>query len=157
MADVHGFEDLLLVESGPVADLGDAGGASQLLGEVIGSAHHREVALLERAWRTDAPRAVPEVTLQLAQDRDPGERHEGPFPARVEPVDGVEEADPGDLDEVLEALPPGPNLTDQADGEPVVMGEKLAADPWITTGCVLDEPPCWWPSETARWWPVSAQ
>ena len=53
----------------------------------------------------------------------------------------MEEADAGDLEEVLERVPPGPHRAHQADGEAVVMGEELTAEPWITTGGVLNELP----------------
>jgi hypothetical protein len=39
--------------------------------------------------------------LELSLDRHPGERREGSASSGVEPVDGLQEGEAGDLDEVL--------------------------------------------------------
>jgi len=44
------------------------------------------------------------VPLQLTGDGDPGEEGEGSAERRVEPVDGVEEADTGHLHQVVDRL-----------------------------------------------------
>src|SRR5581483_4839514 len=47
-----------------------------------------------------------EVSLQLADDRRRGEGRELEAPARIEALDGLEQAEEGDLDEVLDGLAP---------------------------------------------------
>ena len=60
------------------------------------------------SWRprgqAHVPDVVAEVTPELAEDRRHGERGEPTPVARVEPVDGLHEAESGDLDQVVERL-----------------------------------------------------
>ena len=59
---------------------------------------------MHAARHADGPATVPEVPLQLAEDRGRGERRELEAPTRVEALDGLEQADQRDLDEVVALL-----------------------------------------------------
>src|SRR5262249_29445966 len=76
--------------------------------------HHRDqaadlqVQLLACARHPYAPALVPEMTLDLAEDRRHGVVDERRLAVRVEAVDRLDETDRADLDEVVEAFaPPG--------------------------------------------------
>ena len=56
------------------------------------------------ARHADGPATIPEMALQLAEDRGGGKRRELEAPARIEALDGLEQADEGDLDEVVALL-----------------------------------------------------
>ena len=60
--------------------------------------------LLQVARDADRPALVAEVTLELAQDRGHRERGEGGRPVRLEPVDRLQQAQRGDLHEVVQRL-----------------------------------------------------
>ena len=60
--------------------------------------------LLEPARHPDRPALVAEVALDLADDRRRGVRRELHAALGVEPVDRLDQADGGDLDEVVERL-----------------------------------------------------
>ena len=60
--------------------------------------------LLEPPRHPDRPALVAEVALDLADDRRGGVRRELDAALGVEPVDGLEQADRADLDQVLERL-----------------------------------------------------
>ena len=69
---------------------------------------HPQTQLLERTRHPDRPGLVPEVALQLAQDRRRGVRGEADLAGRIEPIDRAQQADVGDLVQVLDGLaPPG--------------------------------------------------
>src|SRR5690606_39319004 len=55
---------------------------------------------LEAARDAERPRAVPEVASQLAPDGGDGVRQEATADRRLVPVDGLDQADDGDLDQV---------------------------------------------------------
>ena len=69
--------------------LGDGGGAAELLGEVGGRRRDRQPQLLEPARHPDRPAAVPEVPLDLADDGRGRVRRELHAAVGVEAVDAL--------------------------------------------------------------------
>jgi len=88
----------------------------------------REAEVLQAPRDAHGPAAVAEMPPDLPQDRRDGERGEA-APLRVEPVDGVEQADRADLDEVVVGLP----ATPEALGE-VVDERKLVLHHLLSEG-----------------------
>src|SRR5205807_2035348 len=64
----------------------------------------RQRPLLEIAGDVDRPALVAEVALELADDRGSGEAREFLAAPRLESLDGVQQPDRGDLDEVIQWL-----------------------------------------------------
>ena len=73
------------------------------------------------------PDAVAEVALQLAEDRRRGEGGEGDAALGVEAVDRVEQAEVGDLEQVVEGLAGAAVAQGQALGEGHVAPHQLLA------------------------------
>ncbi len=90
----------------PIAPASSAGGggAAQRLGQLGGRGADLHPQLLQPPRHPDGPALVAEVALDLADDR--GRRVGGELHAAigVEAVDGLDEPDRADLDEVLEGL-----------------------------------------------------
>jgi len=61
---------------------------------------------LQRAWDSDRPATVPEMALQLAGDRHGSEGRELDPSLRIEPVDRIQQAEVGHLDQILDGFPP---------------------------------------------------
>src|SRR5262249_9737342 len=104
-ARLHAFEDVLLAHTGPSRDLGRGRGAAELLGQRGHGAVELEVGLLHASRHPHRPAAVAEVALQLAEDGRCRERRELEAPFGLEALDGLQEADEGDLAQVVERLP----------------------------------------------------
>jgi hypothetical protein len=67
---------------------------------------------------------VPKVALQFTRDGRSGEGAERPFSTGVEPVEGQDESDAGDLNEVGRIFRPAGEPPGQADGERIVVGQQ---------------------------------
>ena len=78
--------------------------AAELARELLGDAVDADRHLLQVARDADGPALVAEVALELAEDGGHRERGEGGRPVRLEPVDRLQQAQRGDLDEVVERL-----------------------------------------------------
>ena len=89
-----------------LGDLAGPGCAAQPDRQRLDGPPDRDLGVLQAAGHAQGPRAVPEVPLDLTGDGGHGEAEEVGAPARVEPVEGAEQADRRDLLEVLAALPP---------------------------------------------------
>ena len=100
----HRLEHGLFGHPGPLRDLGRRRRPPVLLAECRHDPAELEVQLLHAARHADGPATIAEVPLQLAEDRRGGERRELQAPIRVEALDGLEQADQGDLDEVVALL-----------------------------------------------------
>src|SRR6202035_3310613 len=85
-------------------DLGDGGLAPQLVAELLARTHGAHVVLLETTGHADGPGAVAEVALDLADDRRGREGAELVLQRRVEPLDGLDQAEEADLLDVLLGL-----------------------------------------------------
>ena len=72
--------------------------------ELLGGRAERQPQLLQPARDPDRPALVPEVPLDLADDRRGGVRGELDAAVEVEAVDRLDQADRADLDEVVERL-----------------------------------------------------
>ena len=79
--------------------------AAELARHLVGHAVDLDRQLLEVARHPHRPALVAEVALDLAEDRGNRERRERRLARRVEAVDRLEQAERGDLDEVVERLP----------------------------------------------------
>jgi hypothetical protein len=141
VARFDGLQHLFLGHRGGLGDLADGGRPAQLLGENADDAAEAQVELLDPPGHPDRPPLVPEVALQLADDRRGGVGRELEAPVRVEPVDRLQQAQGGDLDQVVERLaavgePPGQIL-----GQPHVGGDEVVAQGAVARLGVLVELP----------------
>ena len=85
--------------------------------------------LLQVARHADRPRAVAEVALELAEDRRHGVARERDLARGVEAVDRLDQAERGDLDEVVERLVGALVAAGELAGErQEALGELLARD-----------------------------
>jgi hypothetical protein len=103
-ARLHRFEDIFRLQLELFGNLVDGRLATQpglqsLRGD-IGALHR----FLEPARDLDRPALVPEVALDFANDRGRGEGRKLQAALRLEALDGCEQADVADLDDVLERL-----------------------------------------------------
>jgi hypothetical protein len=73
------------------------------------------------------PRAIPVVAAQLTHDGRRGIRGELDLTARIEAIERLEEADPGDLEKVVEWLAPLGVASGQGSHEPAVALDELLA------------------------------
>ena len=125
-------EDLLEAEAGGVAELCGGGGASERLGEAFGLAREFEAEVLQAAWDVQRPGLVAEVAFELAQDGGDGEARELGAVAGFEAVDRFDQADRGDLDEVVERFVAVAVAAGQAPRERQVTLDQLVTQPRIT-------------------------
>src|SRR5207237_530444 len=138
-AGFHRLEDLVDRHLGPLGDLGDGGGAAQLLRQVVDHRPHPQVQLLHPAGNPHGPALVAEVALQLTDDRRGGERRELQPPARIEPLDGLQQPEEGDLDEVLDRLAPVLESAGEVLGQADLRGDDLVAQRLVAALAVLLE------------------
>ena len=80
--------------------VGDGGGAAELLGQLVAAGVDLQPQLLQPARYPHAPALVAEVPLQLAEDGRQRVRAEVGRQVRVEPVHGLEQAHGRDLGQV---------------------------------------------------------
>src|SRR3954468_16619317 len=85
-------------------ELGDGGGTAEGLRELAGRLGQRQLELLEAPRNADRPTLVPEMPLDLADDRRSGVGRELDTAFEVEPVDRLDQTDRGDLNQVVERL-----------------------------------------------------
>src|SRR5215471_11572780 len=109
-------------------DLRDGGCPALALGEVADGLGQRQLQLLESARHPHRPSLVAEVTLDLAHDggcRVGGELHP---PLEVEPVDRFDQADGGDLGQVVQPFAPVAEPPSQVFDQRKVQLDQFAAD-----------------------------
>src|SRR5581483_2275519 len=99
--------------------------------QVVDRPDHQQIALLQPAGRTNPPGAIPQMALELTDDRLFGEDHERPLTTRIEAVDGMDERQPSHLDKVLSRLPARRERPSEAHGEAVVVVDQLTSEPGI--------------------------
>ncbi len=97
----------------------------------------REAELLQVARRAHVPGRVAEVAAQLAEDRRDRVGREREPALRVPAVHRLDQADRGDLDEVIERLARSPVAQGERAGERHVALDQLLAGPLVA---LLDEP-----------------
>src|SRR5205814_2223104 len=102
---LESLEHVLNREVGRGGHLTRLRGPAELRRETVRACVHLEDALLQRPRDSRRPAVVAEVALQLSEDAWDGEARERDPARRVEPVDGLDQADARDLQEVLERLP----------------------------------------------------
>ncbi|GGX77213.1 hypothetical protein GCM10010515_51360 [Streptomyces fructofermentans] len=96
-----GLVDLFLGQAHQLGQFGDGGGAAEPAPQFLGGLGERDPGLLEAPGDVDGPGRVAEEPLDLADYVGDGEGGELDFAGEVEPVDGLDEADGADLDDVL--------------------------------------------------------
>ena len=101
---VERVDHLFLVGAGRLGELGDGRRAAQLGRQLVEHAREADAQLLEAARDVHRPRLVAEVPPDLADDRRHGVARELDAAVDVEPVDGLDQPERADLDEVLERL-----------------------------------------------------
>ena len=112
----------------PLGDLADRGRALQLLGQLGDRFLDLGHAVVQAARHPHGPDPVAEVAFELAEDGRRGEGAEGDAAVGVEAVDGVDQGEAGDLQEVVEGLAGAPVAARQAFGEVDVPAHQLLAD-----------------------------
>ena len=110
-----------------LGDLGYRRRALELVAELRDRALDRADALLEAARHPQRPDAVAEVAAQLAEDRRPGEGRERDAALGVEALERRDEAEAGDLDQVLARLDPAAVAHREAAGEGQEAADELLA------------------------------
>ena len=104
VARLDALHDLLDRAADALGELARGGGAAQRLGELGGRRADLHPQLLEPPRHPDRPALVAEVALDLADDRRRRVRRELDAARRLEAVDGLDQPDRADLDQVLERL-----------------------------------------------------
>jgi hypothetical protein len=97
-------ECLLLGGAELLRELGDRRRASEPRRQLVGRGRELERALLDPAGNVDRPAAVAEVALELTEHRRRGKTREGEAAVGIEALNRFEQADVGDLNEVVERL-----------------------------------------------------
>src|SRR5829696_5652398 len=133
------LEHLLERRPGPLADFGRRGRATQLARHLLADAVDLDGQLLEVAGDAHGPALVPEVPLELAQDGRDRERGERGLAGGIEPVDGLQEAERRDLDEVVELLATALVAARELAGERQEALHELLAGGRIVVAVVADQ------------------
>ena len=137
---LHHLEHVGLLQPEALGDLADRGRALQFFGQLGDRFVDFGHAVVEPAGHPHGPDPVAEVALQLAEDRRRGEGGEGDAALGVEAVDGVEQAQVGDLEQVVEGLAGAAVAQRQALGEGHVAADQLFAHGGLAvTGEALPE------------------
>ncbi|GAA3070056.1 hypothetical protein GCM10020254_12310 [Streptomyces goshikiensis] len=104
------LDDLFVREAEVPGEVGDGRRTVEPDGQLLLRLRDVDAELLEAARDADGPGGVAEVPLDLACDVRHGEGGELVLAGRVEPVDGLDQADGADLDDVLDvaSVTPGP-------------------------------------------------
>ena len=104
VAGLDALDDVVHRAADAGGQLGRRRRPAQRLGELRGGAADLHPQLLQPPRHPDRPALVAEVALDLADDRRGGVRRELDAAVGVEAVDGLDQPDGADLDEVLERL-----------------------------------------------------
>src|SRR5437588_72012 len=138
-AGLHRLQHRLLGNPGALCDLARRRRAPLLLAERRDDAAQLEVELLHTTRHTDRPSAVPEVPLQLAEDRRGGERGELESPIGVETFDRLEQAHQRNLHEVVARLAPIRKAAREEVRERGVLLDELVANAPVAGAAVEAE------------------
>ena len=110
-----------------LGQLRHASATGRALGQLVGGPAQPQVGLLGRPGHPHRPRVVPEVALDLAFDRAPGERRERHVAVGLEAVDGLDEGQEGDLAEVVVARAAPAEAPGDVSGQTHVALDELVA------------------------------
>ena len=111
----------------PRGEVGDGRLAAELAPQRLARLLERQAELLQVARRAHVPGRVAEVAAQLAEDRRHGVGREREPALGVPAVDGLDEADGRDLDQVVERLARAPVAQRERAGERHVALDQLLA------------------------------
>ena len=125
------LDDLLGLALEPLGEVGDGRLAAELAPQRLARLLERQAELLQVARRAHVPGRVAEVAPQLAEDRRHGVGREREPALRVPAVDGLDEADGGDLDQVVERLAGAPVAQRERAGERHVALDQLLARAFV--------------------------
>jgi hypothetical protein len=103
---------------------------AQGLGEILPGHLHVEEPVLDPSRHSDLPAVVPEMPLQLSQDRRGGEGRERDAPGRIEALERFEEPHQRHLHEVFERLSPAA----EPPGQSAAHGEVVLHQPFQDLG-----------------------
>ena len=131
-AALQRLDHFLLAHPCRRCQLGDGRGTAQLHGELLDHPVQTDVQVLKGPRHLDRPALVAEVALDLAQDGRGGIRGELHPSAEIEAIDGLDEPDGADLDEVLHRLAARSEATGQALDQRKVAGDELFAREDVT-------------------------
>jgi hypothetical protein len=111
----HGIGHGVRIDAQPTGDLVAPRRSPESLFEQGTRRAHVVAPVLTAARDAHLPAEVSEVPTELAEDGRHGERRELGAAARIEPLDGLDQADPSDLEEIVVRLapadvPPGASL-----------------------------------------------
>ena len=135
------LEHLLGGDADRLGDLGRGGRAAELAAHLVADAVDLDRELLEVARHAHRPALVAEVALELAQDRRHGERGERGLALRVEAVDRLQQAERGDLHEVVERLAAALVAPGELAGERQEALDQRIARGRVAAVVVLDQQP----------------
>jgi hypothetical protein len=90
---------------GALGDLSDRRRPAQRRGQFVDHRADRRVQVLASAWHVHRPGLVAKMPAQLAHDRRHRECAEHHPASRVEPIDGLDQANQSRLDQVVPGLP----------------------------------------------------
>jgi hypothetical protein len=137
LGGMHRLQHLLLGGLDPLGDLANRWGVTELGRQLGRCPLDPEDPLLDVARHMHRPATVPEMALELAENRGDGESREGSATLGIEPIDRLDEPNARNLDQVVEWLgssrvpgrqPPGERHepVDQllSDGRRAVLGES---------------------------------
>ena len=99
-----GLQDLLGGGADLLGELGHRRRAAELAAQFVADPLDADGQLLEVARDADRPALVAEVPLELTEDGRHGERRERGLAGGIEAVDGLQQSERSDLDEVVELL-----------------------------------------------------
>ncbi|GAA2436034.1 hypothetical protein GCM10010405_18960 [Streptomyces macrosporus] len=115
------LDDLLHRHAHELGQLLGGGGAAQPAAQFLVGPGQFDAQFLEAARNAHGPAGVPEEALDLPDDVGDGERGELHLPVQVEPVDGLDQPDGADLDDVVHRLGPvaetGRDVVDEGEVE----------------------------------------
>src|SRR3954469_1681413 len=137
--ELEAGEHALDAELGVVGELLRRRRAAVARGELLDRAGQRQHALLVAAGHLHRPRVVAVVALELADDRRDRVRGELAAALGVEALDGAQQADARDLDEVVERLGAAAVAAGEAAGERHEALDELVAGAEVAEACVPAE------------------
>ena len=139
-AGFHALDHVLLPNRDALGELPRGRRPPELLVQDRRGITHREVQLLDPTRHAHRPAAIPEVPLELTQDRRGRERAETHAMIGIEALDGLQQTHHRDLAQVLERLATVHHAPRQRLGQPRVLRDQLVAERALTRPAILAEP-----------------
>ncbi len=125
---LHCLRHVVWRDAQTIRQLGHRRLASELVLHLLVDADDRLVELLQAARKTDSGALVAKVTLDLARDREGREGRELIAEVGIEALDGLDQAEIADLDDVVQRFAAVDELPRQEVDEVVVGVDQLGAN-----------------------------